>query len=463
MSIVKIKNINLVIDGINTYLSSDTASGVSSLNVKNVTGFTTNQLILVGFLNFQGSEIAKTHSSTVPASGVITLNGSTSFPHSSNTSVTAISYDQVEISTATTISGSKTVLSTVSVSVDSDTTTYSDVTNASGYYFARFYNSITAQFSSYSDAIPTTGYTQLSARKIIDSSLLAINKKSSVLYSDAFAFNEIDNCQMEVLREMKRWSFMQKFDQSLGQLTTGQWRIALPTDCDDQNTNKSIYNFRIGQGGNITWVDKEKWNYLIQGIAHTTLANSISVNDLTITLTDSANFNQTGTITIGSNTYTYTANNQTSGVLTLSSASTTSNTAGQDVFQGATTGNPEYWTTYGGYLYFYPVLNNTYNQNEGILDYYSSLIQTTTDTQNIVIPDPVLVQYYLQWKFMIRANNGEDTLGSDAKKAEYISRRDTMKRKESLNRTFQLRPLQNRFKMTSDDPASVRLGNFSIN
>lgn len=460
MAIVRIQNIDLVLDEPQSSVSNDTASGVTTLNVQNLTGFSTNQVLLIGFLGYQGSELVKTSATIAPANGVITLASATLYPHSAGTTLTAVIYDQVEISTAVTAVASKTVLSIISISVNSGSTNYNDLSNSSGYYFGRFKNSITGSFSNYSDPIPATGYTVYSARSVINAALNMIGKKTSAILPDEFEFQEIDNCQMEVLREMKRWSFMQKFDQSLGQLTTGMWKVALPADCDDQNTNKSIYNFRIGQGTNLTWVDKEKWNQLIENIAHTTLSVNININDTTITLTDSSNFNQSGTVMIGSNTYTYTENNQTSGVLTLSSASTSTNTALQDVFQGASVGNPQYWTTYGGYIYFLPVLDVIYNQMEGNLDYYSSLIQTTNDTQSIILPDPTVVQYYLAWKSLLKINNGEDTLGSDNKYKEYAARRDTMKRKESINRTFQFKPRQNRFRMSSDDLISQRLGNF---
>lgn len=460
--IVKIKNINLLLDEPQSYLTSDTASGVTSLNVKNLTGFTTNQILVLGFLGFQGSEIVKTHASTAPASGVITLAAATIYPHSASTTLTASAYDQVEISNAATTTGTKSVLTTISISVNSDSTNYDDTFNNTGYYFARFKNSITGAFSGYSDPIPSTGYTQISARSIIDSALGQIGKSTSIILSDDFAFSEIDNCQMEVIREMKRWSFMQKFDQNIGQLTTGQWRVALPTDCDDQNTTKSIYNFKIGKGSNLTWVDKEKWNQITSGIAHTTLSVSIALAATTITLTDSSNFDDTGTIQVGANTYSYTANNRTTNVLTTTSTTTT-NSSGTDVFQGATTGNPSYWTIFGGYAYFYPILAATYNNRDAYMDYYSYLIKTTTDTQTIVVPDPTLVQYYLQWKFMVKQNNGEDTEGSDNKYKLYLGRLKTLKAKESMNRTFQFKPLQNRFMISSDDTAAIRTGAFTVN
>lgn len=459
MSIVKIKNINILLDEPQTYISTDTASGVTTLTVKNITGFTINQVLVLGVLGQQGTEIVKTHASTAPSGSTITLAAATIFPHSASTAIVASMYDQVEISNAATISGSKSVLGTMGITVNSDTTNFNDTANSSGYYFARFKNSITSSFSAYSDAIPVGGYSQNTARAIIDSALGDINKKTSDILSDSFMFTNIDNCQIECLRELKRWSFMQKFEQNIGQLTTGSWSIALPADCDDQNSTKSIYNFKIGTGSNITWVDKEKWNDLIEGMAHTTLASNIIVGATSITLTDSSNFMDTGTIVIGANTYSYSANNRSTNVLTIPT-STTTNTAGADVFQGASQGNPQYWTTYGGNIYFYPTLGPTYNNRDAYLDYYSKLIQTTSDSQTIILPDPTVIQYYLQWKAMLKQSNGEPTIGSDEKYKLYLSRRDTMKKKESMNRTVQLKPRQNRFRMSSDDPQVSRLGNF---
>lgn len=462
MALVKIQTsyTSLTLDQNNTITTADSTSGSSTLTVKNIIGFAINQILIVGQLGNQGTEIIKTHASTAPTSSTITLASNTVFPHSTSTIIQSINYDQVEVSTATTITGSKTVLATVNIVGDTTSTNYNDSSGSTGYYFARFKNSITSAFSNYSDPIPVIGYTIFSARSIIDSALSMINKSTSLTLSDAFAFQEIDNCQMECLRELKRWSFMQKFNANLGSITTGQWKVALPVDCDDQNSNKSIYNFRVGTGTNITWIDKEKWDDITQNVANTTLKNSISVNDVTITLTSSDDFNPTsGTITIGSHQYTYTANNLSTGVLTIP-ASTTTATAGADVFQYVSTGTPQYWTTYGGFLYFYPVLDSTLNGKDGHLDYYSSLVQTYNDNAFIVLPDPTVVQYFLAWKFLLKQNNGQSSDETENLFGKYEQRKKLMINKETANRTFQLKPLLNRFDMSGGDSKAVRLGNF---
>ena len=254
---------------------------------------------------------------------------------------------------------------------------------------------------------------------------------------------------------------MQQFDYSLGETSTGTWKVAVPTDLSDQNTNKSIYNFRIGKETELTWVDKEKWNEITIGIAHTTLAVAISVGNATITLTDSSDFDDAGTLTVGANSYPYTANNRTTNVITLTSVSTTTNTILVDVFSGAATGLPTYWTTFGGYLYHFPVTSSSYTARNYYLDYYKSLTQITKDSDTIVIPDPTVVQYYLQWKFLKKLNNGEENAGSTGAMTQYKERKEKLKQKEVLGKTFVLKPQLNSLNLNNlGEDKRTRLGAF---
>ena len=459
---VNISNETLLQSPIQTFLSTDLASASATLTVKNITGFAINQVLIVGELGNEGTELIKTHASTAPTGSTITLASNTVFPHSSGTPVYVIDYDNVEISTATTLTGSKTVLSTIPVQVGSDYTTYDDTAASTGYYFARFKNTITTTYSSYSDGIPVGGYGILTARYIINNALGMINKDTSELLTDQFCFNEINNCQMEVLREYKRWSFMQVFDYSLGQILTGQWKVAVPANLDDQFTNKSIYNFRIGTQTNLQYVDKQKWNEIVSGVAHTTLANAVNVSDATITLTDASDFDQNGgSIYAGANIYQYTS--ITSNVATLTAVSTTTNNAGDDAFQGASFGYPQYWTTFGGYLWFYPVLATAFNMQEGNLDYYIKPIPIVNDSDSVVLPDPNVVIFYLAWKMLLRINNGVDDASTNPMYQSYSARKQTLMRKEMTGNNFRMKPLKNEIKETNNvDSRSTRLGNFNI-
>jgi hypothetical protein len=404
---IRIPIANLLQDPLaQTYLTNDFAASNGVLTVQNITGFAVNQILFIGNIGNGNSEIIPTHVSTAPVSGTITLNTSTVQAHSNSDYVRAIPFDQVEISKASTLTGTKTVLTTMSLDVLEETV-YNDTTLVSGYYFARFKNSVTSAFSDYSDGCPVGSYAINTARYIIDSALAEINKKVDNLFTNEFGFMQINNCQTEVLKELKRWSWMKVYGATYP-ASVGTWRVALPSDIDDTNTNKSIENLKIGDTGNLTWVDKGQWNNLTTGVYWTTLASTLSIGASTVTLSTSNDFDASGTITIGGSTLTYTANSKTTGVLTLSAVSTVTFPAGQDVFQHVNEGTPAYVTYFDGYLWHYPVLDATYDGMNYTMDYYSQLTPITSDTDTIVVPDPILVKEYLIWKYLRRMNNGQE-------------------------------------------------------
>jgi hypothetical protein len=465
----KIAFTNLTIDRVETYLTANVAIGSSTLTVQNIAGFAINQILIIGNLGNDGSEIIKTHTATAPTGSTITLASNTLFAHNTSTTITVINYDIVEISSAPTIAGTKTVLSTIPIVAYNTDTNYEDTSGNVGYRFVRYNNSITSTFSAYSDAIPVSGYDVSSARTIIDKALGRINKKTSEVLSDQFAFDCINDCQEEVLREMKRWSFMVVNDYSLGSLSQGSWNVSLPADIDETYTTKSIYNLRIATQNNLIWVDKEKWNDIIGDTVFTTLANSIIVGATSIVLTDSSDFESTGTITIGANSYAYTANDTSTNTLTIVS-STTTNTSGEYAFQFETTGAPQYWTMINQQAFFYPVLDAQLSGKNIYMDYYKKQVQIVNDTDKIVLNDPTLVQNYLCWAFLVKLNNGEETdtakspTGSSGWYGRYMMRKDMLKRKETIGRTFKLKPLLNRLdenNIAGNDSKSQRLGNFN--
>ena len=432
---------DLFINAPSSFLTNDFTSGVSALTVQNINNFAVNEILFIGKQGIENSEIIKTHASTAPTGSTVTLASATTQAHSNTDQVIIIPYDQVEISTATTLTGTKTVLTTISLDVETETKYYDNsVTN--GYYFARFKNSITATYSDYSDGCPVGSYAINTARWIIDTALDEINKTTSELFTDEFGFKQITKCEMEVLREQKRWSWMQVYGAKTP-CAVGGWKIAVPSDIDDTNTNKSTCNFCCGTDSNMIWVDKNEFDNITQGVSWTTLASTLNIGDSTLTLTDSSNFASSGSILIGAVNLTYTANAQSTGVLTLSSNSTVTYSAGQDVFQNATQGMPVYFTVHSGYIWHYPVCDSLHDKMDYGLDYYSSLIPITSDTDTIIVPDPVLVGDYLRWKFIKRMHNGQEDEGSLEAKQCFIDRKNKLVQKEVMNKKIKLTPRYN--------------------
>lgn len=438
---VRIPIADLLLNTQQSFLTNDFASGQGSITIQNITGFAVNQVLFIGTPGNENSEIIKTHSATAPTGSTVTLASNTTQAHSNTDPVYIIPFDQVEISSASTLTGTKTVLTTMSLDVAKETK-YNDTTVTVGYYFARFKNSITSAFSDYSDGVPVAGYPINSARSIIDSALAEINKEQSELFTDEYGFQQINNAQMEVLRELKRWSWMQVFGAST-EAAVGGWRVALPSDIDDSNTNKSIYNFSLGKDPSMVWVDKEEWDRITQAVKWTTLASTLTIGDATITLSDSSDFDASGTIQIGGTSISYTANNKTTGVLTLSSVSTVGGVAGVDIFQNGSLGTPYYYTIFAGYVWHYPIVDSNHDGMDYSMDYYSQLVPIVSDTDTIIVPDPVMIKDYLVAKFIKRMNNGEDTNGSIEAMKSFDMRLAKMKQTETMNRKIVMKPRYN--------------------
>ena len=98
---VLIENQTLLQNPIQTFLTSDLASGSASATVKNITGFAVNQVLILGELGNEGTELIYTHASTAPTGSTITFSANTVFPHSSGTPLYVIDFDEIEISNAT--------------------------------------------------------------------------------------------------------------------------------------------------------------------------------------------------------------------------------------------------------------------------------------------------------------------------------------------------------------------------
>ena len=83
-----------------TVLTADIASGSNTFRVKDIDGFATDQILLIGELGREGSEIIKTDASTAPSGTTITLSSNTVFAHSAQTRVYLLEFDQIEFSHA---------------------------------------------------------------------------------------------------------------------------------------------------------------------------------------------------------------------------------------------------------------------------------------------------------------------------------------------------------------------------
>ncbi len=330
-NVIQIENPSVL--SISSLLTSAVSAAGVTLTVSDNSGFQYGitgalpDLLLIGQLGIEQTEIKKINGA-ITAGTSLTVAALT-FPHPIDTPVAKYLFDQVEVSGAASVSGSKTVIATVDLQVSSSVTTYVVSGTTYAYYFVRYYNSqaSTPYFSAYSAAVASTDYVYGSVKPAIDEAFRLVNDVPSDFFSLSDAYAQIDNCYSEVITERKKWSWRFIFDHILGQMTSGTWSATLPTDIEDSNTYKSILGVRIGKQADMTYVDKSEWDRITTDVAYSTLAQPAGYL-ATGTFTDaspSATAVAWASVTIvsGGTTYTIVDGNTTSAFIWLDTAIST--------------------------------------------------------------------------------------------------------------------------------------------
>lgn len=149
--ILVVSNKNLLEKAKKTFLTSAVSAAGTTLTVKDNTGIANGDYLMIGELGEEGTEI-KAVNGAVSAGTSITITAVT-FAHGVDTPIYNIRYNQAEFSRATTLTGSKTVLTTASIDPSELFTSYEDTSNTTGYGFIRWKNSTTSAVSSYSGGV----------------------------------------------------------------------------------------------------------------------------------------------------------------------------------------------------------------------------------------------------------------------------------------------------------------------
>lgn len=144
-----------------TRLSADVAAAATSSTVENNDNFAANDYCVFGKPGEELTEIVKLTSVT----GNTTLGHTTGpvFAHSARTPISQIKYNQVKVYSASSETGTYSLLTTIDLDIDEEQTVYDDTTGTSTtWYKVKYYNETTTALSDYSAAVQATGYTDQS-------------------------------------------------------------------------------------------------------------------------------------------------------------------------------------------------------------------------------------------------------------------------------------------------------------
>lgn len=435
------------LSGAKTYLSADSAVGVSSLSVENGFSFAVGQYAVLGMVGSEKSEIVRLHTVTTPTASAITLNAVTSFAHNRGDSLQFIPYNQIIIQRSTNGGSSYSDLATIDIRSDATETFYADTTGASTYlYRAKFYNSSSTSESASSDAVLASGLVWNAVGAIKARALQQTGEVIGGIISDSFLNESLWEARREVDNSLKRWSFRESFNSVLGTIAEGANSMTVPTTLRNPSTNQNIRGLRTARTGrNIDYIDKRAWDQWYEGKIHTTVATQPSVGQTTLVLTETGNLADSGSVQIGSNTITYTAKNNSTNTLSGIPASgdgsiTATHAAGTDVWQNIAYGEPTRYTIFNGRIYFNVPFDSTFEASEVLIDFYNSLPEYDSDSDVLDEPEPDMFVSYLKYKIKYLKDKGKIKRENDDDYQEYIQKLSSMIRKERTGQDVRMVP-----------------------
>ena len=406
-----------------TFLSADSPSSSSTISVQSIVGFhslttSSGQIILIGELGAEKSELVRTSQSTAPSGTTVTLRDSTQFDHPQDTKVYIVDWNRAEVSTAATVTGVKSTVTAYPINIQADQreTLYRDTSLASGFYFIRFNESIDNTNSDYSDPIPFGGYPDNSVASIKHRALNSIHEKiDEELVTHEFLNEALWEGRREYHQMPGKRPFRRKFNTDIGNVVTGRYRVDLPIDTEKPHTSENVFGVRIGTEANMFYYDKKDWDFDFRSIPHSTLTAAYAINSRDLYLTSVRDFAETGIVSIQQTNVEYSARSVSGGTLRISVQGSYAVSSGEDVWQNVTYGLPDRFTVWadpGGsaFIYFNRPFSTTYVDQNIYSDYYRTVVDYDTDADILDEPNYDMFISWLAWKIKQRKNKGLNPL-----------------------------------------------------
>ncbi len=304
-------------------------AGVTTLTVKNNSGFILNDFVLIGNIGDERAEIKRISAAVIMGSSLTII--ATSFAHDRDTPVIKCDYDQVAFyHSATTTAppeGSFITNSRIPINPTEEYTYFNDNINTTGFGFTRYYDATALTYSVPSIAVPYTGYTKRMLRQMRKKVRRLINEPDESIVSDEEIDDELNLAQTE-LGQSRMWSvledtkslstvanqyeynlassvfvlFNSKFNsQPLGVITLHGWNL-LRWNADTTGNPTHI----------CMWGRRAKvYPYPSSSANTTTLTGDHTAIITTITVASTSNFREQGRIIIGSEIISYTGKTPT--------------------------------------------------------------------------------------------------------------------------------------------------------
>jgi len=342
-----------------TNLTADVASAATTIVVANWKQLLDDMYILVGEWGEPTAEIVKL--GATPTTTSVTV-GALAFDHYSGTPITVIPFNQVLFYRYATLVDANTVDitagklgDTLDISADASFTSYNDETNTTGYGYFRFLDEEGTQYSEFSVGVSYEGNAYNSIEEITaeacsmsGTSIGEEHAKEDQLIRDANEAQDYICSQADWIFELVKNDTSITSTENANSYALSGLTYALKYP----GTNQGILNVRFANTL-LDYIEQDEMDELFENVAMTTLASDVAIAATSMTLTDSYEFTEEGSVYLGSNDLIpYTANAQSTGVLSGISATaiTVAGSEGDIVWQGMTPGTPTKYSIFNGYI-----------------------------------------------------------------------------------------------------------------
>lgn len=435
-----------IFDNEKSFFDADAAVGATTLTASG-TNFAANQYIVLGQPGSEKTEIVLVSGVTATTISV----SATVFPHNRGDLIQFIPYNQIVPERSTDSGSTFSALSAIGIRADAPETYLQRTADSStDVYRFRFYNSTSTLYGGYSSSGTASGFADNSVYSIFNRALDDIGEKWSDLITREFMITALAEGRRVVDQDPRifRWSFRTKFDTDIGNVIPGRWLVAAPTDLRDRNTNKNILSLRIGrQNRPLVYQDKNRFNQNYLNIAHTTLDGAVLSGATSITLTSSGDFDESGNIVIAAESVSetrdavaYTANNETTNVLSGVTGVGVNHATGRDVWQQANFGLPMAYTIVDGVIYFDLPFDDQYAGENIYSDYYKSLTAVSADSDLLDEPFYDLYIPWLRWKIKYKKANGKIDAETDTDYKEFMKGVNQLISQETIGQSVDFIP-----------------------
>lgn len=387
---LKLRNDRLLKYAPVTSLSNDSVATDTTSDVLSISLFTgSNKYVLFGNFGDEQAELVSFTSST----GSTLTHAALTKDHPAGTPVYLLNANQVQFMRATTVSGTYAELGKVTIMAESLVTIYEDTTNTTGFGKARFWNSgSSAAYGDYweiikydEDVRKTRGFV-----KRVACSRQNVSVDGDPDITEDFLNDAITECDDRIREEKINWK--EEVGELVIETAIGQTEYDISSYFKEQLTASSILYAKC-DGEEIAVRTYDNFLSELGNAVKTELAADVALVDVTITVVDSSDLPDEGSIMIGDDSIDYTDNDRTTNILSGVTGITSTHTTGDEVWYDPETGTPDMVSVSEGVLYAYPLISDDASTKTIRIIYSKQYTNITLDSDELAFPSFLYIDF----------------------------------------------------------------------